>query len=180
MAKLTGEDAVKAVIKFKKLKAENDKTNKKFNVEKQKFYDTMEEFFETYPEEVNSNSVEFAEYVDSDGSGAYPFNLHKVTRIQKVTLNWDTEALRKVLADKADRVINETYTVNDFEGLAKYVRSLGGKASVFRKFFNKEESVDTSALDNLSEVGEVNDEEVAKCCTAKCGKPWFRITSSSK
>lgn len=167
--KLSVEERLKVeTLAFVGLKKVNDKSAEMFDEAKKHYYDVMDEIFDSV---ADGNSFEFDYNVEAEAEH------FKVTKVQKSFVSWDMKKLRVVLGDNASEVVARDYDVIDFVGLAKYVKSLGGELKLFLSFFNVSESVDVKALDNLIEVGEVDEDEVAGCCDVKLGKSWYKVSS---
>lgn len=171
--KLSGLSAEQSVLVFQSMKEIYDTAKDLYDMAKTDFYERMDKFFS---KEVQGSSFEFDEMLDGNDcheAGKYRF---KVSQSRKVNVDWDLSRLKKVLGAHEKEVIVRSYELSDVEGLAAYVKSLGGEARLFKSFFTVSEAVDTSVLDNLTEVGEVDADEVAECCDVKLGKPWYRVT----
>ena len=100
-----------------------------------------------------------------------------VTRIRTKKIFWFVEKLKEKLDKKTyNEIIDKTYTINDMEGLIKYLKSCGVDAKKFKKFIEVNEEVDETKLNNLYDRGEIKKKQIEDCYEVKLGEPYIRIT----
>ena len=100
-----------------------------------------------------------------------------VTRIRTKKVFWLVEKLKEKLDKKTyNEIIDKTYTINDMEGLIKYLKSCGVDAKKFKKFIEVNEEVDETKLNNLYDRGEIKKKQIEDCYEVKLGEPYIRIT----
>lgn len=99
----------------------------------------------------------------------------KVSRVQKVDVEFDADAVERALGDRAKIVISKKYEICDFASLVEYLKKCGANPKIFKKFIKVEKSVDTKELDRLEEIGFVDAEELDGCYTVKKSKPYFTL-----
>ena len=100
-----------------------------------------------------------------------------VTRIRTKKVFWLVEKLKEKLDKKTyNEIIDKTYTINDMEGLIKYLKSCGVDAKKFKKFIEINEEVDGTELNNLYDRGEIKKKQIEDCYEVKLGEPYIRIT----
>ena len=100
-----------------------------------------------------------------------------VTRIRTKKVFWLVEKLKEKLDKKIyGEIVDKTYTINDIEGLIKYLKSCGVDAKKFKKFIEVNEEVDETKLNNLYDRGEIKKKQIEDCYEVKLGEPYIRIT----
>ena len=100
-----------------------------------------------------------------------------VTRIRTKKVLWFVEKLKEKLDKKTyNEIVDKTYTINDIEGLIKYLKSCGVDAKKFKKFIEVNEEVDEIKLNNLYDRGEIKKKQIEDCYEVKLGEPYIRIT----
>ena len=100
-----------------------------------------------------------------------------VTRIRTKKVFWLVEKLKEKLDKKTyNEIVDKTYTINDMEGLIKYLKSCGVDAKKFKKFIEVNEEVDETKLNNLYDRGEIKKKQIEDCYEVKLGEPYIRIT----
>lgn len=100
-----------------------------------------------------------------------------VTRIRTKKIFWFVEKLKEKLDKKTySEIVDKTYTINDIEGLTKYLKSCGVDAKKFKKFIEVNEEVDETKLNNLYDRGEIKKKQIEDCYEVKLGEPYIRIT----
>ena len=100
-----------------------------------------------------------------------------VTRIRTKKVFWFIEKLKEKLDKKTyNEIVDKTYTINDIEGLIKYLKSCGVDAKKFKKFIEVNEEVDETKLNNLYDRGEIKKKQIEDCYEVKLGEPYIRIT----
>ena len=100
-----------------------------------------------------------------------------VTRIRTKKVFWFVEKLKEKLDKKTyNEIVDKTYTINDMEGLIKYLKSCGVDAKKFKKFIEVNEEVDETKLNNLYDRGEIKKKQIEDCYEVKLGEPYIRIT----
>lgn len=100
-----------------------------------------------------------------------------VTRIRTKKVLWFVEKLKEKLDKKTyNKIVDKTYTINDIEGLIKYLKSCGVDAKKFKKFIEVNEEVDGTELNNLYDRGEIKKKQIEDCYEVKLGEPYIRIT----
>ena len=100
-----------------------------------------------------------------------------VTRVRTKKVFWFIEKLKEKLDKKTyNEIVDKTYTINDIEGLIKYLKSCGVDAKKFKKFIEVNEEVDETKLNNLYDRGEIKKKQIEDCYEVKLGEPYIRIT----
>lgn len=129
--------------------------------------------FTNLPKGKNSFEIELDE-----GVGYYTNHMKlNVTRIRTKRVTWLLDKLKqKVGKDIYSEVVNKTYTVNDMQGLIRYLKTCGVDPKKFKRFIDVTEELDETKLDTYYETGALKTKDIEGCYTVKMGEPYIRIT----
>ncbi|WAX12225.1 hypothetical protein CS266P3_00028 [Clostridium phage CS266P3] len=129
--------------------------------------------FTSLPEGQNSFEIELDE-----GEGYYTNHVKlNVTRVRTKKVTWLLDKLKqKVGKDIYSEVVNKTYTVNDMQGLIRYLKTCGVDPKKFKRFIDVTEELDETKLDTYYETGALKTKDIEGCYTVKMGEPYIRIT----
>lgn len=176
---ITQSEVEQATIDFMIAKQDKDVVDARFKDAKKAYYSLMDRAFESgmYGD---AASIEFEDQLDTD-DGVKSF-LVKATRTIPTKVEWDIASLRKALSKKLPRaaireVIKRERQLFDLPGLVEYMRMLGGDPKVFWSFFTTNEYVDKEELDQLSELGEIDEDDIAGCYSISVQSSRYRVTS---
>lgn len=129
--------------------------------------------FTNLPKDQNSFEIELDE-------GAEYYTNHvklNVTRVRTKKVTWILDKLKqKVGKDIYSEVVNKTYTVNDMQGLIRYLKTCGVDPKKFKRFIDVTEELDETKLDTYYETGALKTKDIEGCYTVKMGEPYIRIT----
>lgn len=143
-----------------------EKAKDSFEATKKRFYEEMENFFES--EQIDKSITFENETFDGD---------LKVTKLQKVSVEFDAEKLERAIGkDFAKSVITKQYEIMDIDGLIAYLKECGVDPNVFKSFLNVTKSVDTKELDKLEELGKITAEQIEGCYSVKSSSPYFTVS----
>ena len=158
-----------SVLDFYEKQTEFKDMQSQFIDEKAKFNSLMESFFES---EAIDKSVVFTNHNAVGERESYT-----VTRVQKLSVDFDPEKLEKTLAkDIAKSVILKKYEITDIDGLIAYLKECGVDPRIFKSFLHISKSIDSVELDRLEEIGKISREQVEGCYTVKRQKPYFTVS----
>jgi hypothetical protein len=141
-----------------------------------------------YEERKKKLQISIKNYMFANGFDSFKFedgqDNVKVNKICRRQIIWDVDKLEERIKDNCDKetaneVIVKRYFVNNMEGLTKYLKSIGADPKKFRQFISTEKSVDTDALNRLSEEQEITMEDVKGCYEVKETEPYLKIDVSS-
>ena len=129
--------------------------------------------FTSLPKGQNSFEIELDE-----GAGYYTNHVKlNVTRVRTKKVTWLLDKLKqKVGKDIYSEVVNKTYTVNDMQGLIRYLKTCGVDPKKFKRFIDVTEELDETKLDTYYETGALKTKDIGGCYTVKMGEPYIRIT----
>ena len=133
--------------------------------------------FTSLPKGQNSFEIELDE-----GAGYYTNHVKlNVTRVRTKKVTWLLDKLKqKVGKDIYSEVVNKTYTVNDMQGLIRYLKTCGVDPKKFKRFIDVTEELDETKLDTYYETGALKTKDIEGCYTVKMGEPYIRITELKK
>jgi hypothetical protein len=129
--------------------------------------------FTSLPKGQNSFEIKLDE-----GAGYYTNHVKlNVTRVRTKKVTWLLDKLKqKVGKDIYSEVVNKTYTVNDMQGLIRYLKTCGVDPKKFKRFIDVTEELDETKLDTYYETGALKTKDIEGCYTVKMGEPHIRIT----
>ena len=129
--------------------------------------------FTQLPRDQNSFEIELDE-----GETYYTNHVKlRVTNVRTKKVTWMLDKLKQKLGkDVYKDVVRKTYTVNDMQGLIKYLKTCGADAKKFKKFIEVTEELDETKLDTYYETGALKKEDIAGCYDVKMGDPYIRLT----
>ena len=129
--------------------------------------------FTSLPKGQNSFEIELDE-----GVGYYTDHVKlNVTRVRTKKVTWLLDKLKQnVGKDIYSEVVNKTYTVNDMQGLIRYLKTCGVDPKKFKRFIDVTEELDETKLDTYYETGALKTKDIEGCYTVKMGEPYIRIT----
>lgn len=145
--------------------------NMKENFEdvKRKFYEDMDEYFESGNLEDDGSAI--FKYPDL-GEGAL-----KVTKVQRTSVEFKVDKLEEVLPKEvAKKTIIKRYEVVDMQGLTLYLKKCNVDPKIFKKFLSVTKTVDTKELDKLEELGQISVEQIKGCYTIKKSPPYYTVS----
>ena len=129
--------------------------------------------FTSLPKGQNSFEIDLDE-----GAGYYTNHVKlNVTRVRTKKVTWLLDKLKqKVGKDIYSEVVNKTYTVNDMQGLIRYLKTCGVDPKKFKRFIDVTEELDETKLDTYYETGALKTKDIEGCYTVKMGELYIRIT----
>lgn len=129
--------------------------------------------FTNLPKGKNSFEIELDE-----GVGYYTNHMKlNVTRIRTKRVTWLLDKLKQKLGkDTYKDVVDKTYTINDIQGLIKYLKSCGVDAKKFKKFIDVNETLNETKLNTYYETGALKKSDIEGCYDVKVGEPYIRLT----
>ena len=163
------EECRQAVLDFHKKQTEFKGTQSQLNDEKAKFNSLMEEFFKG--EGIDKSAV----FSNCGVNGVC--ERYTVTRVQKMSVDFDPERLERALdKETSKKVVRKSYEIIDIDGLIVYLKECGVDPKIFKSFLQVYKSVDLDELNKLEELGEISMEQVEGCYTVKRQKPYFTVS----
>lgn len=99
-----------------------------------------------------------------------------VVGVTQKRIAWNAEKLEENLDKEiCNEIIQKVYTINNIQGLIKYLKSCGVDAKKFKKFINVEKKVDGKKINELSETGEISLKDIQGCYELKESEGFVRI-----
>ena len=101
----------------------------------------------------------------------------KCTKVTSRRVKYDAEKIEKAVGkDLSSKFIEKEYVVNDMSGLISLLKKSGVSASEFKKFIDVERRVNKNKLDKLSEIGEINAEDIKGCYSVEEISSYIKVT----
>lgn len=161
---MNDERVAKLISDYHNKKKQIDKLNSEFSKVKKQFYQQLEEI-----------DVDSVKVLNMDDLTEELF----ATRVQPTTITFDVDKVEKKIGKKrAEAIITKEYTINDFQGLVKYLQSCGVNPRVFKKYIDVDKQIDKDKLDNLSELGLLSLDDLSGAYSVKVNNPFYRITAN--
>lgn len=151
-----------------------EETNK-FNVIKKAFENRREELQNV----IRNYLGDATSFNFKSTKGRFAINPTKllVTNVVQKKIIWDIDKLKKKLDKNViSKIIDKKYTINDMDGLIKYLKSCGVDPKIFKKFLDIEENVIEKQMDLLKDIGELDEEDIAGCYSITTNAGYIRIT----
>lgn len=151
------------VIELNNLNKKNKITQDEYKYQKE-FYENK---IKQYLDKKNTNSVSF------DTSGLN----YKATFVKSKKVNFDAELLQQKLDKELfNEICIRNYRVLDFDGLIKYLKSLGANPKEVKKYIYCEKTIDNKIVDQLSDVGDISLEDLEGCYSVTESSGYVKIT----
>ena len=129
--------------------------------------------FTNLPKDQNSFEIELDE-----GEGYYTNHVRlNVTKIRTKKVTWLLDKLKQKLGKETyNDVVDKTYTINDMQGLVRYLKSCGVDPKKFKKFIDVDEVLNETKLNTYYETGALKKEDIEGCYDVNMGEPYIRLT----
>ena len=116
----------------------------------------------------------FAE--DNEGQFYY-----KATSVKPKKIEWNMETLKQILDKEIfDEICIKKYTIIDYDGFVKYLKSLKADPKIFKNFVQCEKTMNQNKLDQLSELGEISIDDLEGCYTVINKEQYVRVTKTKE
>lgn len=150
--------------------------SKEFDHKKSVFYKQMDQMFSETEARVDCNTRKL-EYVKKSGESY----ILSVSRIQSSKVIFDAEKLEsKIPKAISKKVILKKYTINNFSDLVEYLKSCNVDPQKFKQFLDIEKSVDEKALEQVSELGLIEEEQITDCYSVSKNTPYYKVSIKRK
>jgi len=103
----------------------------------------------------------------------------KATFIENKKVDFNVEMIEQIVdKDLFEEFVEKTYTISDYEGLVKYLKSLGANPKVFKEFIHCEKQVNKNKLNQLSELGDISLDDLNGCYNVSVTSSYIKITET--
>lgn len=151
------------IKKFYTLNSEFKEYEKKFALKKEQLMSVLDEYFDTHDETEIS--------IESTAGDVYTCK-----KVQSSKVIFDIDKIEKKYGRKdCSTFIDRKYTINDFKGLVKLLKSYGVKSEEFKKFIDVDKTVNESNLNKLYEMGILKIEDLEGMYTIRKNKPYYKV-----
>lgn len=90
---------------------------------------------------------------------------------------FDADKLEKRLSkETCKKIISKKYSIEDFDGLIEYLKECNVDPKKFKEFLSIEKTVNNKKIDELSELGEIKEEDIKGCYTVKDIQSYLKIS----
>lgn len=121
----------------------------------------------------SENDIEKSVTVDSDDVISSTI---KVSKVERSSVSFNADRVEKALGKNlASKVVNKRYEINDVHGLIAYLKTCGVDPKIFKSFLNVTKTVNVKELERLSELGEVDEDDLDGCFTVTRSDPYYKI-----
>ena len=149
---------------------------REFEAAESVFKATKKQFYAYVEKAVNTAKLgKKIEVPNADHTGDYT-----LTRVQRVKVTWDAEkteaALKNVDKNIAAAIVQKQLTLADKQGFVEYAKSLGADPKKLFSFFVVNKTIDEKALNNLTEIGEIDETKLQGCYDVKADEPYWKVT----
>lgn len=104
---------------------------------------------------------------------------YKATFVQQKKIEFNTEMIEQIIdKDLFNEICDKKYEIIDYEGMVKYLKSLGASPKIFKKFIHCEKSINKFKLDQLSELGDITLDDIERCYTVSENSGYVKITET--
>ena len=107
---------------------------------------------------------------------------YKVTDVNPTKIIWNIDKLlkrfkqNKKSKEVISQIIKKSYSISDWDGFVDLLSRNGIKPNEVKPFLNVESKVDQKKLDNLSDIGEITDDDIKDCYTVEETIGYVKIT----
>lgn len=167
-SKLNLEECKQVIASYFQKQKKFNQIQNQFNQFKTKFYDDMEDYFE-------SNNVNGKLTIDCDSVDEV--STFTVTRVQNAKIEFNPEKLEKVLGKELSHlVIQKSYEVIDMHGLISFLKGCKVNPKIFKSFIAVHKTVNVKELEKLEELGKITAKQIEGCYTVKKQNPYFKVS----
>lgn len=166
------EKPVKLNLNDKKQESLHDKifelwklkqASKKAKLAEQEADKSIKPIVSKFMEQEGYDAVYTSFYVSSY-EGKVKKTAEKTVRLMRVVrrqVNFDADALEEKLGkDFCRNFIHRRYEITDWDGMVKLLKSYGIKPKEFLPFINVVKTVDTKALEQMEELGDITEDDI--------------------
>ena len=90
---------------------------------------------------------------------------------------FDADKLEKKLSKEiCSKIIKKEYKINDIKALSDFLKGYGVDPKEFKEFLTIEKTVDNKKLDNLSDIGEITEDDIKGCYVVKPISSYIKIS----
>lgn len=171
-------------LKKPKTSKQQDEKVRVYVSELNKLQNDFKEYEKQFKEKKEKLQTKIRNYMYINGFTNFRFsnldgNVVKVANVKQKKVDFDIELLKERLdRDILKQILIKTYTIEDFEGLKKYLKSCGVDPKKFVKYLSINEVVDQKRINELSELGEITSKDLKGCYTVTESVGYIRITES--
>ena len=160
----------KQKAKISKLISDLDSLNESFKAEK-----------ELYEAKKQTLQSEIKDYTDKNNWDKINVDIgnfnYQATPVINKKITWDLDKLSEKLDKEIlNEITDKEYSINDFNGLVKYLKSCGVDPKKFKKFVDVKKTVNNKKIDELGQLGDIDIESLSGCYELQANFSYVKIT----
>lgn len=148
--------------------------NKKYKMQQEE-YKSKKAFYESQISKAyGKRNIKFHKFKDS---GLF----YKATFVQPKKVNFNVDMVEQILDKELfNEICDKSYTIIDYNGMVKYLKSLGADPKVFKSFIHCEKAINKNKVDQLGNLGDLSMDDLEGCYTVSDGTSYVKITTSEE
>lgn len=155
----------KIVLELDELNKKNRDQKEKYEIEKKVLESKIKKYFESQ----NTRTKDFK-------IGGFNY---RTTLVTQKNVKFKPDVLEQILDKEIfNEICKKKYEIIDYEGMVKYLKSLGAKPQEFKKFIACEKNIDNKKVNQLGELGDIKLEDLEGCYTVTENEGYIKITVS--
>ena len=163
-------EAEKQISEYFALKLRKQAVDEKFKEAQRQFYSRMSKFFK-------SSSID-RDYSFSDFKSGQKRDF-KLVKVQQKKVTFDPSKVKQALGKElSSEVIKKEVSIPDADKFIKYMKHVGADPKTVKSMLLVSESVDVKALDQLIDVGDIDEQLLDGTFEVIEKDPYFKVTMS--
>lgn len=103
----------------------------------------------------------------------------KATFVENKKVDFNVDMIEQIIdKDLFNEIVDKTYVVSDYNGLVKYLKSIGANPKVFKEFIQCEKQINKEKLNQLSELGDISLDDLEGCYTVSVTSSYIKLTDT--
>lgn len=105
----------------------------------------------------------------------------KASIVSQKKITFDPYAVEeKIDKELFNEICEKQYVIINYEGMVKYLKSLGAKPSEFKKYILCNKEIIKAKVDQLGELGDLSLDDLEGCYSVSESKSWVKITETEE
>lgn len=135
-----------------------------YKLKKNKLASTIKKF-------MGDNKIDALDFINK------AHNIYKVKFVQPKKIIFDADKLEsKIDRDLCALFISKEYQINDIISFIAYMKSIGADPKIVRSYLDIKKKVDEKKLDELSELGQISEDDIKGCYQVKEISSYIKIS----
>ena len=104
---------------------------------------------------------------------------YKATIVDNKKIDFNVEMIEQILDKEVlDEILIKKYEITDYDGLIKYLKTLGANPKIFKQYIHCDKKIDKDKLNHCSELGFVSLDDLEGCYNISITSGYVRITET--